>query len=121
MGSGRSPADRGSPSEAARTSGRIRYHRTHLTARSRGHAMGIRSFVWVALLAGPAVAAPPDGTTVRVLTYNVHHGEGTDGKVDLPRIAAVIKAADPDLVALQEVDNKCRRSGKVDQTAELAK
>lgn len=59
--------------------------------------------------------------TARVLTYNIHHGEGTDGRIDLPRIAAVIKAANPDLVALQEVDKKCRRSGGVDQTAELAR
>lgn len=81
--------------------------------------MWLNSLASVLLLAGAAAAAPP--ATVRVLTYNVHHGEGTDGKIDLPRIAAVIKAADPDLVALQEVDNKCRRSGGVDQTAELAR
>ena len=59
--------------------------------------------------------------SLRVLTYNIHHGEGTDGKVDLARIAKVIAAADPDLVALQEVDNKTKRTGGVDQTAELAK
>lgn len=58
---------------------------------------------------------------LRVLTYNVHHGEGTDGKLDLPRIAEVIKAAKPDLVALQEVDRNTTRTGKVDQAAELAK
>ena len=59
--------------------------------------------------------------TLRVLSYNIHHGEGTDGKVDLPRIAAVIRAARPDLVALQEVDRNVRRSGSVDQTVELAR
>ena len=57
--------------------------------------------------------------TLRVLCYNIHHGRGTDEKVDLPRIARVIRAADPDLVALQEVDDKTRRTGGVDQTAEL--
>ncbi len=65
----------------------------------------------------PAEAKP----TLRVLCYNVHHGEGTDGKVDLPRLARVIRAADPDLVALQEVDRKTKRTGGVDQTAELAR
>ena len=56
-----------------------------------------------------------------VMTYNIHHGEGTDGKVDIERIAAVIKQADPDLVALQEVDQKVKRSGQIDQPAELAR
>ena len=63
----------------------------------------------------------PAPVTLRVLSYNIHHGEGTDGRVDLPRIAASIRAARPDLVALQEVDRNVRRSGSVDQTAELAR
>lgn len=63
----------------------------------------------------------PARRTLRVLTYNIHHGEGTDGKLDLPRIAKVIVTAKPDLVAVQEVDQKVRRTGGVDQTAELAK
>ncbi len=56
---------------------------------------------------------------VRVLTYNIHHGEGTDGLFDLPRVAALISAAAPDLVALQEVDQRTARAGGVDQLAEL--
>lgn len=59
--------------------------------------------------------------TVRVLSYNIHHDEGTDGKVDLKRLARIIRTADPDLVAIQEVDHKTRRTGGVDQTAELAR
>ena len=58
--------------------------------------------------------------TVRVLSYNIHHAEGTDGKIDLPRIAAIIKTVDPDVVALQEVDIRTERSGGVDQLLELA-
>jgi len=58
---------------------------------------------------------------VRVLTYNIHHGEGTDGKIDLARIAAVINRLAPDLVALQEVDKATRRSHGVDQAAELGR
>lgn len=72
------------------------------------------------LLSAPAQLSA-EGKTVRVLAYNIHHGEGTDGKVDLPRLANVIKAAKPDLVALQEVDKKVKRTGYVDQLAELAK
>jgi endonuclease/exonuclease/phosphatase family metal-dependent hydrolase len=58
---------------------------------------------------------------LRVLTYNIHHGEGVDGKFDLRRIAAVIKSAAPDLVALQEVDQGTARASGVDQPAELAR
>lgn len=58
---------------------------------------------------------------VRVLTYNIHHGEGTDGNIDLARIASVIKRLKPDVVALQEVDKKTTRSNGVDQAAELGK
>ncbi len=56
---------------------------------------------------------------VRVLTYNIHHGEGTDGLFELSRVAALIAAASPDLVALQEVDRGTARAGGVDQLAEL--
>lgn len=68
-----------------------------------------------------ATLSADEPVSVRVLCYNIHHGEGTDGKVDLERLAGLIKAAKPDLVALQEVDNKTGRTGGVDQTAELAR
>jgi endonuclease/exonuclease/phosphatase family metal-dependent hydrolase len=64
-------------------------------------------------------ASPP--ARVRVLAYNIHHGRGTDGVVDLPRIAAVIRSAEPDLVTLQEVDDSTQRTGGVDQAAELGR
>jgi endonuclease/exonuclease/phosphatase family metal-dependent hydrolase len=60
-------------------------------------------------------------TRLRVMTYNIHHGEGVDGKIDLPRLADVINREQPDVVALQEVDLNTRRSGGVDQVAELAR
>jgi endonuclease/exonuclease/phosphatase family metal-dependent hydrolase len=53
------------------------------------------------------------------LTYNIHHGEGTDGRVDLSRLAGVMTSVQPDVVALQEVDRGTERSGGVDQLAEL--
>lgn len=58
---------------------------------------------------------------VRVLTYNIHHGQGTDGRLDLARIAAVIRRLKADLVALQEVDRRTRRSRGTDQAAELGR
>lgn len=57
----------------------------------------------------------------RVMTFNIHHGEGVDGKVDLDRIANVILDANADAVALQEVDRNTRRTGGVDMIKELGK
>jgi endonuclease/exonuclease/phosphatase family metal-dependent hydrolase len=58
---------------------------------------------------------------IRVVTYNIRHGEGMDHKIDLPRIAKVIMAAKPDIVALEEVDQGTKRTNKVDQPAEFAR
>lgn len=58
---------------------------------------------------------------LRVLSYNIHHGEGIDGRLDLERIAGVIRQTAPDLVALQEVDRRTQRTGQVDQPEELAR
>jgi endonuclease/exonuclease/phosphatase family metal-dependent hydrolase len=57
---------------------------------------------------------------LRVLTYNIHHGEAMDGKFDYQRLAKVITDCNPDVVALQEVDRKTRRADSVDQVAILA-
>lgn len=51
---------------------------------------------------------------LRVMTWNIHHARGLDGKVDVDRIAAEILAAAPDLVALQEVDRGVRRTSGID-------
>ena len=59
--------------------------------------------------------------TLRVLTYNIHHGEGADGRVDLSRLAGVVTSVHPDLVALQEVDEGTERASGVDELAELAR
>lgn len=58
---------------------------------------------------------------LRILCYNIHHGEGIDGKLDLPRIARVIQSVQPDLVSLQELDRGTQRTNRVDQPAELGR
>ncbi len=60
------------------------------------------------------------GDSLRVLTYNIHHGAGTDGVFDLERIAAVVRASDADMVALQEVDKGVERTGGINQPSVLA-
>jgi len=54
------------------------------------------------------------------MTYNIHHGEGLDGRVDLERIAALIRGERADVVALQEVDKGVERTARRDIPAELA-
>ncbi len=81
-------------------------------------------YLWIALallLTACAPATKPQPETLRLLSYNIHRGQGMDGKFDLERIAAVILAANPDFVALQEVDVGTKRSSGVDQATELAR
>ena len=56
------------------------------------------------------------------MTFNIHHAAGTDGIVDLPRVAQVIRDSDLDVVGLQEVDRHFgERSNFVDQATWLAR
>ena len=55
------------------------------------------------------------------MSYNIHHGEGIDGKLDLERIAKLIVDVKADIVGLQEVDRGCERTQKRDLPAELGK
>jgi endonuclease/exonuclease/phosphatase family metal-dependent hydrolase len=57
---------------------------------------------------------------MRVATFNVHHCEGLDGRVDVPRIAGIMGECAAELIALQELDRHLPRSGSVDQPAALA-
>lgn len=61
-----------------------------------------------------AQALTPGGG-LRLMTYNIKHGELSS----LDAIASVINGQAPDVVALQEVDFLTNRSGKVDQPARL--
>ena len=58
---------------------------------------------------------------VRVLTFNIYHGEtvNAEKKFDLDLLAKVITDAEPDLVALQEVDFKTNRARNYDLVTEL--
>ena len=55
------------------------------------------------------------------MSYNVRSGKGMDNKRDLDRTAAVIRAAQPDVVALQEIDSVTRRSEGNDVAAVLGR
>lgn len=57
--------------------------------------------------------------TLTVVSYNIKHGRGMDGRVDLDRAAAVLRKTGADLIALQEIDKNCTRSGNIDIAKEL--
>ena len=57
---------------------------------------------------------------MRLLTYNIHKGVGSDRRYRLERIIHVIREQEPDLICLQEVDRNVRRSRYHDQPALLA-
>jgi endonuclease/exonuclease/phosphatase family metal-dependent hydrolase len=83
-------------------------------------------FVFVVLViglvaGGCSIAGRKPATRVAVLTYNIYHGEDANGGSNLDAVAGMINFFKPDLVALQEVDNKTTRVKGLDLTAELSK
>jgi endonuclease/exonuclease/phosphatase family metal-dependent hydrolase len=58
--------------------------------------------------------------SLKVMSYNIRHGEGLDTILDLSRQANIIKSIAPDICGIQEVDDFCLRSGNVRQTEYLA-
>lgn len=83
----------------------------------------VLGIAWVATLTGCRAESvrPQSPQTLRVLTYNIHHGEAMDELFDYERLAKVINDLSPDLVALQEVDEGTERASGVDQAALLGK
>ncbi len=65
----------------------------------------------------PSSARAP--TRLTVVTFNMHAGKDAGGQPNLDRIAAVLDSIGADVAFLQEVDRGTRRSGGVDQVAEL--
>ena len=74
-----------------------------------------------------AMACEPSNVVTRnegelvLMSYNVRNGKGMDNKRNLNRTAAVIRAAQPDVVALQEIDSVTRRSEGNDVVAVLGR
>jgi endonuclease/exonuclease/phosphatase family metal-dependent hydrolase len=89
---------------------------------------GMRTQRWLAgvpilllalMLAPAAIPALQPADALRVVSYNIRHGRGNDDVVDLERTARVLRALAPDVVGLQEVDDRAKRSGGVPQAARL--
>lgn len=68
----------------------------------------------------PGPDQPP--IPVRIVTFNIHHGVGADGRHDLPRLARLLASAEADVICLQEVDRHYgQRSEEVDQALLLSR
>jgi endonuclease/exonuclease/phosphatase family metal-dependent hydrolase len=57
---------------------------------------------------------------IKVVSYNIHHGAGVDGQLDLGRIGRLIAEQQADVVAIQELDSATQRTGGVYQLGVLA-
>jgi endonuclease/exonuclease/phosphatase family metal-dependent hydrolase len=58
---------------------------------------------------------------LKLLTYNIKHGQGMDGRVDPARILDVLRTSGADIIFLNEVDKYRKRSGFRNQAKWLAK
>ena len=75
-----------------------------------------------AALSGFAASSRPGPKAeIKIMTYNVMHCEGMDGRIDIARTAARIKDENPDFACLQEIDWRTSRVTGVDEPGELAR
>ncbi len=96
------------PGLAARESWIIDTHREQFPS---DHAGFVSQFDWP--------PQPPSQDRVRVASYNIRHAQGTDGRRDLDRTAALLQNLRADIIGLQEVDQGTHRSDREDQPALL--
>lgn len=59
---------------------------------------------------------------LKILTYNIHHANPPTkyGVIEIDAVVNAIKKEDPDVVAMQELDNMVNRSGNIDETKLIA-
>ena len=70
--------------------------------------------------AGAAWANPTAKVGLKIMSFNVRHCVGMDGKLDIERTAARIRTENPDFACLQEIDRRTARVNGIDQPSELA-
>ncbi|MFA6276636.1 MAG: endonuclease/exonuclease/phosphatase family protein [Pedobacter sp.] len=80
-------------------------------------------FVMLSMMATVGFAQQKALTTIKVLSYNIHHANppSKPNLIDIDAVAKVIAAHNPDFVALQEVDVNTKRSGQqINEAQQLA-
>lgn len=85
--------------------------------------LAITTLLGTACHRGTLPRPPAEGVAtlppLRIVSYNIRHGRGMDDQVNLARTADVLRRLDADLIGLQEVDDRARRSGGVPQADSL--
>ena len=71
----------------------------------------------VAALPQPPASTP---TTIRVMHWNLHHGNDPNNKWAFTRQLEVIANAKPDIISLNEVEKFNASYGNIDQAAKIA-
>ena len=69
----------------------------------------------------PLINPPGTTTTIRVLHWNLHHGNDPNNVWAFPRQMETIANANPDVISLNEVEKFNSSYGNIDQAAEIAK
>jgi endonuclease/exonuclease/phosphatase family metal-dependent hydrolase len=73
------------------------------------------------LLTRPMLAASPgNGTSFRMVDYNIHSCVNGEGQVDPKRVARIIESQHPDVVVLQEVSRGWMIAGTTDEALWLS-
>jgi len=83
------------------------------------HCLHLAITILCLLLSCQAAYSQDNTISLRIMSYNIRHGAGMDDVIDLDRQAAIINAAMPDVVGLQEVDSCVKRSSYKPQAALL--
>ena len=86
-----------------------------------GSAMAIGATIGAPCNCVCADKAPKLPQKFTLMSFNILHCAGMDGKLDIERTAAAIKRENPRFAGLCEVDWNTVRTGKVDQPRELAR
>ena len=89
--------------------------------RTSGFEKGNFSGIVYPVLANALLENRRREATVRLMSFNIRHCKGMDGKLDVGRIAARIRSERPDVAGLQEIDCRTERVNGLDEPAELAR
>lgn len=77
--------------------------------------------ILLSLGVGACMPLARQDTAVRVLIFNIHAGTDASGRPYLDAVADLVRSTAADVVLLQEVDRRTRRSGNVDQLEALSR
>ena len=81
----------------------------------------MKKLMMIAVALIGALTGFADSAEMKLMSFNVLHCAGMDGKLDIARTAGRIRAEDPDFACLQEIDWRTARVNGIDEPAELAR